>query len=63
MATVRSADAHDAGFQAVEWPQEGRLMLTMLAFSKGFRGHKTLWFVVSRSAPYSSRKSNTLIQA
>ena len=27
MATGGSADAHDAGFQAVEWPQEGRLML------------------------------------
>ena len=26
MATGGSADA-DAGFQAVEWPQEGRLML------------------------------------
>ena len=32
MATGGSADAHDAGFQAVEWPQEGRLMLPMLAF-------------------------------
>ena len=30
MATGGSADAHDAGFQAVEWPQEGRLMLMML---------------------------------
>ena len=30
--TRRSAHAHDAGFQAVEWPQEGRLMLPMLAF-------------------------------
>ena len=32
MATGGSADAHDAGFQAVEWPQKGRLMLPMLAF-------------------------------
>ena len=24
VATGGSADAHDAGFQAVEWPQEGR---------------------------------------
>ena len=32
MATGGSADAHDAGFPAVEWSQEGRLMLMMLAF-------------------------------
>ena len=30
--TRGSADAHDAGFQAVERPPEGRLMLMMLAF-------------------------------
>ena len=32
MLAFRPADAHDAGFQAVEWPQEGRLMLMPLAF-------------------------------
>ena len=39
MATGGLADAHDAGFQAVEWLQEGRLMLMMLAFRPS-SGHR-----------------------